>query len=56
MEKAGVIHTYNLKSQAESDVKLDPIAGSADFWIDSKANMIWIPKMIEGKVLVAPLP
>jgi len=56
MEKAGVIHTYNLKSKTESDVKLDPIAGPADFWIDTKANTIWIPKMIEGKVLIAPLP
>ncbi|MFZ3052205.1 MAG: hypothetical protein WA099_02270 [Sulfuricurvum sp.] len=56
MEKAGVIHTYNLKTKAESDVKLDPIAGPADFWIDVKTNSIWIPEMIEGKVLVTPLP
>lgn len=56
MEKVGVIHTYNLKSKTESDVKIDPIAGPADFWIDTKTNTIWIPKMIEGKVLVAPLP
>lgn len=56
MEKAGVIHTYNLKTKAESDVKIDPIAGPADFWIDTKSKTIWIPKMIEGKVLVTPLP
>lgn len=55
MEKAGVIHTYNLKNKAESDLKLDHIAGPADFWINAKTNTIWIPKMIEGKVLISDL-
>lgn len=55
MEKAGVIHTYNLKTKVENDVKIDPIAGPADFWIDVKTNTIWIPKMIEGKVLISDL-
>lgn len=55
MEKAGVIHTYSLKSKAEHDLKLDTIAGPADFWIDAKTSTIWIPKMIEGKVLISDL-
>lgn len=55
MEKAGVIHTYNLKTKVESDLKIDPIAGPADFCIDTKNKTIWIPKMIEGKVLVSDL-
>jgi hypothetical protein len=55
MEKVGVIHTYNLKTKKEHDLQLDPIAGPADFWIDAKTNTIWIPKMIEGKILISDL-
>lgn len=54
-KKAGVLHTYNLKTKAESDANIDPIVGPADFWIDTKSKTIWIPKMIEGKVFVATL-
>lgn len=55
MEKAGVVHTYNLKTKEEHDLNLDPIGGPADFWIDSKEHKIWIPKMLEGKILVTQL-
>ncbi|MDD2829583.1 MAG: ATP-binding protein [Sulfuricurvum sp.] len=55
MEKAGVIHTYNLKTKKEHDLPLETIAGPADFWIDSKTNTIWIPKMMEGKLLISSL-
>jgi hypothetical protein len=55
MEKVGVIHTLNLKTKKEHDLQLDPIGGPADFWIDTKTNTIWIPKMLEGKVLITSL-
>ncbi len=55
MDKAGIVHTYNLKTKAESVLKLEPMGGPADFWIDAKSHTIWIPKMIEGKVLVSDL-
>jgi outer membrane protein assembly factor BamB len=54
-EKAGVMRTYNLKTKAEGELALGKIGGPADFSIDKKENKIWIPKMIEGKVLVTDL-
>lgn len=54
-EKTGIVRTYNLKTKAESELSLDKIGGPADFWIDKKEHKIWIPKMIEGKVLIVDL-
>lgn len=54
-EKAGVIRTYNVKTKAEGELALDKIGGPADFWIDTKTNKLWIPKMLEGKVLSVDL-
>lgn len=32
------------------------IVGPADFAVDGEANEIWIPAMVEGTVVIAPLP
>lgn len=54
-DKAGVVRSYNLKSKEESELGFEKIGGPADFWIDKKEGKIWIPKMLEGKVLVVDL-
>lgn len=54
-EKAGVIRTYNVKTKEEGVLDIEKMAGPADFWIDKKDGKIWIPKMLEGKVLVTDL-
>jgi hypothetical protein len=54
-EKTGVVRTYNLKTKAEGELSLEKIGGPADFWIDTKAHKLWIPKMLEGKVLSVDL-
>ncbi len=54
-EKMGVMRTYNLKTKAEGELSLEKIGGPADFAIDKKAHKLWIPKMLEGKVLAVDL-
>ena len=49
------MRSYNLKSKEESELGFEKIGGPADFWIDKKEGKIWIPKMLEGKVLVVDL-
>lgn len=54
-EKAGVIRAYNVKTKTEGELALGKIGGPADFWIDKKENKLWVPKMLEGKVLAVDL-
>lgn len=54
-DKAGVVRTYNVKTKAEGELAIDKIGGPADFWIDAKTNKMWIPKMLEGKVITVDL-
>ncbi len=54
-EKTGVMRTYNLKTKAEGELTLEKIGGPADFAVDKKAHKLWIPKMLEGKVLAVDL-
>lgn len=54
-EKMGVMRVYNLKTKAEGELTLEKMGGPADFAVDKKAHKLWIPKMLEGKVLAVDL-
>lgn len=52
-EKAGVIIQKDLNTGKVSTLKLgEKIGGPADFYLDVKGKRIWIPMMMENKVLI----
>ncbi|MBI3399004.1 MAG: hypothetical protein HY026_07220 [Deltaproteobacteria bacterium] len=52
-EKAGVLKECDIASGKVSDVPLsEPVGGPADIYYDSAAELLWIPMMMEGKVLI----
>jgi hypothetical protein len=55
-DKTGVIRTYDLDTKTLSELKLsDEVRGPADFYYDGASNRLWLPSMIEGKVMVERL-
>lgn len=53
--QTGAIRTFNLKTKEMADVTRIPLQGVADFLIDRKTETIWIPAMLEKKVIHADL-
>ncbi len=52
-DRAGRFMVYDLKSGSFTELKLSsPVRGPADFFYDPARKMLWVPKMMEGKVLV----
>lgn len=56
-DKPGILRVYDLMTGELSSIKLsEDVRGPADFYYDSRSNAIWLPKMMEGKVLIERLP
>lgn len=56
-DKPGMMRVYDLMTGGLSSVKLsEDVRGPADFYYDPRNNAIWLPKMMEGKVLIERLP
>lgn len=53
--QTGAIRTLDLKTKEIADVTRIPMKGVADFLIDRKTETIWIPAMLEKKVIHAAL-
>jgi len=52
-DKPGMLLVYDLNTGLFSEYKLSqPVRGPADFYYDTQRNMLWVPKMLEGTVLV----
>lgn len=52
-DRPGKLMVYDLKSGSFSEMKLSsPVRGPADFFYDPARKTLWVPKMMEGKVLV----
>jgi DNA-binding beta-propeller fold protein YncE len=52
-DKPGVLRVYDLKTGELSTVKLSEEArGPADFLYDAEKGRLWLPRMLEGKVMV----
>lgn len=52
-DRPGKFIVYDLKSGSFAELKLsEPVRGPADFLYDSAKKTLWVPKMIEGKVMV----
>lgn len=52
-EKAGVLKMCDIASGAVSDIALsEPVGGPADIYYDSPAKRLWVPMMMEGKLLI----
>lgn len=52
-DRPGKIRAYSIDKKELSEIKLsEDVRGPADFYYDSKTNTIWLPRMMEGKVLV----
>jgi DNA-binding beta-propeller fold protein YncE len=55
-DKTGVIRAYDLNTKTLSEIKLsEEVRGPADFYYDGPGKTLWLPRMIEGKVLVETL-
>ena len=56
MNKAGLMHVYDLKTNELSIMNLsEEVSGPADFFYDEINNNIWLPRMVEGKILIENL-
>ncbi|MBE9528857.1 MAG: ATP-binding protein [Proteobacteria bacterium] len=52
----GKLHLFDIETGKFSDVELKEASiGPADFFYDSSANRIWLPRMVEGKVMIQEL-
>ncbi|MBI5971051.1 MAG: hypothetical protein HY884_07850 [Deltaproteobacteria bacterium] len=52
-DKPGMLLVYDLNTGFFTELKLSqPVRGPADLYYDAPRNMLWLPKMMEGKVLV----
>lgn len=55
-DKPGMMRVYDLKRERLGAINLsEEVHGPADFFYDNKNRQLWLPKMIEGKVLIATL-
>ena len=55
-DKTGVMRLYDLNTKVLSEVKLsEEVRGPADFFYDRAAKRLWLPRMMEGKVMVERL-
>lgn len=53
MGKPGKLWVFDMKDKKLDTMRLsEDVLGPADFYYDEDANTIWLPKMMEGKVLV----
>jgi hypothetical protein len=51
-EKKGIIIKYDLKKNKKEELLIDKIAGPADFYYDNKNNIIIIPEMMLGNIII----
>ncbi len=51
---AGVLKKVDLTTKQATTLDIPVIAGPADFCYDAKTNMLYIPVMMEGKILIRP--
>ncbi len=52
-DRPGRFMVYDLKTGFFSEMKLSsPVRGPADFFYDAARKKLWVPKMMEGKVIV----
>lgn len=54
-KNSGVVRIYDLKTKEESVLGTNSLSGSADFMIDEKANKLYIPQMLVGKLSIINL-
>lgn len=55
-DKTGVIRTYDLDTKTLSELKLsDEVRGPADFYYDGSSNRLWLPSMLEGRIIIERL-
>lgn len=55
-DKPGVMRVYNLNTKKLTIMNLpEEVHGPADFFYDGKNNQLWLPKMLEGKVLLVKI-
>ncbi len=55
-DKTGVMRAYDLNTKELSEIKLsEEVRGPADFFYDGAAKRLWLPRMMEGKVMVERL-
>ncbi|WP_415714706.1 SMP-30/gluconolactonase/LRE family protein [Maridesulfovibrio sp.] len=53
-EKKGIIIQKNLETNETVEIDLgEKIGGPADFYLDSKGKRLWIPMMMENKIMIA---
>ncbi|WP_319758982.1 hypothetical protein [Maridesulfovibrio sp.] len=53
-EKKGIIVSKNMETGEVSEVDLgEKIGGPADFYLDLNGKRLWIPMMLEGKVMIS---
>ncbi|MFQ5900395.1 MAG: hypothetical protein ACE5IH_02435 [Thermodesulfobacteriota bacterium] len=52
-DKTGLMRTYDLNTKELSIIDLsEEVRGPADFFYDERNNNLWLPKMLEGKILI----
>jgi hypothetical protein len=52
---AGFVEKVDLRSKTATKLKMPVIAGPADFYLDAQHKRLFIPVMLEGKVLIQSL-
>lgn len=52
---AGIVEKIDLRSKTATKVEIPAIAGPADFYLDAKKKRLFIPVMLESKVLIQSL-
>jgi len=52
---AGIVEKIDLRSKTATKVAMPVIAGPADFYLDAKKKRLFIPAMLESKVLIHSL-
>lgn len=54
--KKGIVKVFDFQKHTCSILSIPKIFGPADFWYDARTQSLWIPKMLEQKVLVQRIP
>ena len=55
-DKTGVMRSFNLNTKELSEIRLsEEVRGPADFFYDVASKRLWLPRMMEGKVMVERL-
>lgn len=52
---AGIVEKIDLRSKTATKVEMPAMAGPADFYLDAKKKQLFIPVMLESKVLIHSL-